>query len=105
MQTINQYCKIKSENHTKAFSTACSHVYRHSSKCCHLQQGRRSVLVKKKYEKVDNGIIYDDVLSTTKSKLYFLLSSNKLLKISDKNNFVVNDVNIKGQEYGVMIFT
>lgn len=45
---------------------------------------------------------YCDVLTTTKSKLYFLLSSSRKLRVIDKNNFVVGDVNIKGKDYGVI---
>ena len=56
------------------------------------------------YEKIKTGILYTDILSTAKSKLYFLLSSNKHLKIINKHNFIVNDINITGENYGVMIF-
>ena len=58
----------------------------------------------RKYEKLGNAITYGDVLTTTKSKLYYLLSSNKKLKIINKNNFTVSEVNIKGKNYGVMVF-
>ena len=63
------------------------------------------IFLLRKYEKIDDTIIYSDVLTTTKNKLYFLLSSNKKLKIIDKNNFVVGDVDIKGEDYGIMVFT
>ena len=62
------------------------------------------IFLLRKHEKIGNEIIYGDVLTTTKSKLYFLLSSNKRLKLINKNNFIVNDVNIVGDEYGIMIF-
>ena len=62
------------------------------------------IFLLRKYEKIKDEIIYSDVLTTTKSKLYFLLSSNRKLKIIDKNSFVVGDVNIKGENYGVMVF-
>ena len=58
----------------------------------------------RKYEKIGNEIIYSDVLTTAKTKLYYLLSSNKKLNIADKNSFFVNDVKIEGSEYGVMAF-
>lgn len=58
----------------------------------------------RKYEKIGDEIIYGDILTTTKNKLYYLLSSNRKLKIIDKNNFVVIDTNIKGHGYGVMVF-
>ena len=56
------------------------------------------------YKKINDRIIYGDVLATTKSKLYYLLSSNKALKIIDKNNFLVSDVDIQGSKYGIMVF-
>lgn len=59
----------------------------------------------RKYEKFGNEMIYGDVSATMKSKLYFLLSSSKKLRIINKNNFVVGDTNIEGEGYGVMIFT
>ena len=63
------------------------------------------IFLLRKYEKIGNEIIYGDVLTTAKSKLYYLLSSNKKLRIIDKNNFVVSDTNIKGSQYGVIVFT
>ncbi len=63
------------------------------------------IFLLRKYEKIEDDIIYSDVLSTTKNKLYYLLSSNRKLKIIDKNNFIVNDINIHGSNYGIMIFT
>ena len=62
------------------------------------------IFILRKYEKTDNEIIYSDILTTAKSKLYFLLSSNKELNIIDKNHFVVSDIDIKGNQYGVMVF-
>ena len=62
------------------------------------------IFLLRKYEKIDDGIIYGDVVSTTKSKLYFLVSSNNKLKIADKNNFFVNDVGISGENFGLMMF-
>lgn len=63
------------------------------------------IFLLRKYEKIDNEIIYSDVLTTTKSKLYFLLSSIRKLRIIDKNSFVVEDMDIKGENYGVMVFS
>ena len=62
------------------------------------------IFLLRKYEKNNNEIIYSDVLSTAKSKMYFLISSNNKLKIIDRNNFFVNDVGIKGNDYGIMVF-
>ena len=63
------------------------------------------IFLLRKYEKIEDNLIYSDVLSTTKNKLYYLLSSNKELKIIGKNNFIVNDINIHGSNYGVMVFS
>jgi len=62
------------------------------------------IFLLRKYEKINDEIIHGDVLTTAKSKLYYLLSSNKKLRIVDKNNFIVNDINIKGDNYGVIVF-
>ncbi|MBI2647120.1 hypothetical protein HYW99_01470, partial [Candidatus Woesearchaeota archaeon] len=62
------------------------------------------IFLLRKNARIGNKIIYGDVLTTTKSKLYYLLSSNKLLEIVDKNSFVVSDINISGPQYGVMVF-
>ncbi len=62
------------------------------------------IFLLRNYKKVNGEVIYGDVLTTAKSKLYYLLSSNKELEIIDKNNFFVNDTNIKGPKYGVMVF-
>ena len=62
------------------------------------------VFLLRKYNKISGEIIYGDVLTTAKNKLYYLLSSNKKLKIIDKNIFVVNNINIKGNQCGVMVF-
>lgn len=62
------------------------------------------IFLLRNYKKVNGEVIYGDVLTTAKSKLYYLLSSNKELEIIDKNNFFVNDTNIKGSKYGVMVF-
>ena len=67
-----------------------------------MQEG---IFLLRKYEKIGDKIVYGDVLTTAKGKLYFLLASNKELKIFDKNNFVVSDIDVKGPQYGVMIFT
>ena len=62
------------------------------------------IFLLRKYEKIDSQIIYGDVLTTAKSKLYYLISSNKQLKIINKNSFIVNDDKIEGKNYGIMVF-
>ena len=62
------------------------------------------IFLLRKYEKTNDGILYWEVISTAKSKLYFLVSSNDKLRIIDKNDFFVNDVNIKGDNYGIILF-
>ncbi len=63
------------------------------------------IFLLRKYEKIDNEIVYGDVLTTTKSKLYYLLSSNNKIEVIDKNSFVVSGISIKGPQYGLMVFT
>ena len=63
------------------------------------------IFLLRNFEKENNEIIYGDVISTAKSKLYFLVSSNNKLRIIDKNNFFVNDVGISGENFGIMVFT
>ena len=62
------------------------------------------IFLLRNYEKNNNEIIYSNVLSTAKSKLYFLLNSNNKLKIANKNSFFVSDINISGDKLGVMVF-
>ena len=66
---------------------------------------KEGVFLLRKHQKIGDEIVYGDVLTTTKNKLYYLISSNKKLMIVNKNNFVVEDENIKGNNYGVMVFT
>jgi len=63
------------------------------------------IFLLRKYKKFNDKIIYNDVLTTSKSKLYYLLYSNKQLSIIDKNSFVLSDINIKGSQHGVMVFS
>ena len=62
------------------------------------------IFLLRKCEKVDEYFVYSDVLTTTKNKLYYLISSNKMLQINGKNNFIINDIKISGPQYGVMVF-
>lgn len=62
------------------------------------------VFLLKCHERINNRIVYGDILTTAKSKLYYLLSSNGELEIFGKNSFVVNDAKIEGKSYGVMFF-
>ncbi|MBI3026651.1 hypothetical protein HYY70_00925 [Candidatus Woesearchaeota archaeon] len=63
------------------------------------------VFLLRKCEKIGNEFIYGDILATEKSKLYFLISSNKRFGIINKTKFVVGDMIIDGPQYGVMLFT
>ena len=63
------------------------------------------IFLLRKHEKIDIQLIYGDILTTAKSKLYYLLSSNKTLKIIDKNCFFVNNDRIEGKDYGIIVFT
>ncbi len=56
------------------------------------------------FEMVDNELVYDDVLTTTKNKLYYLLSSSNKLRVIGKNSFAVNDAIIQGRKFGIMAF-
>jgi len=62
------------------------------------------IFLLRKYEKSNDEIIYGDVVSTAKSKLYYLISGNSKIRIVNKNNFFVNDIDIKGEGYGFMVF-
>ena len=63
------------------------------------------IFLLREYEKINNEVIYGDVVSTAKSKLYFLVSSNNKLRIIDRNNFFVNDIGVSGEDFGVILFT
>lgn len=54
--------------------------------------------------KANGEIAYGDVLATSKSKLSYLLSSNKKLRIAGKNSFFVSGIKIEGSQYGIMVF-
>ena len=88
------------QKHSKQLAVMFSGIL-HSVVIYTMEEG---IFLLRKCEKINNEIIYRDILTTAKTKLYYLLSSNKKLKIIDKNNFVVSDVNIKGQRYGIMVF-
>ena len=62
------------------------------------------IFLLRKHEMSGNEMIYGDVVSTAKSKLYFLVSSNNEIRIIGKNNFFVNGVGISGEKFGVMVF-
>src|SRR3989344_172671 len=99
IETAQKNLKVISK-HSKQLAAMFSGVLQ-SAVVYTMEEG---VFLLRKYEKTNGGIIYGDVISTAKSKLYFLLNSNNTLKIIDKNNFFVNDVDIKGKDYGIMMF-
>ena len=88
------------EKHSKQLAVMFSGILQ----CAVVYTLEEGIFLLRNYEKNNNEIIYSNVLGTAKSKLYFLLNSNNKLKIIDKNNFFVNDVNIKGEKFGVMVF-
>jgi len=62
------------------------------------------ITIVRKHEEKNGFILYSDVVSTSRSKLYYLISSNSQLRIIDKNSFNVGDIDVSGRDYGVMIF-
>jgi len=88
------------EKHSKQLAVMFSGILQ-STVVYTMEEG---IFILKNYEKTNDEIIYSNVLSTAKSKLYFLLNSNNKLKIINKNKFIVNDVNIRGDKFGVMVF-
>ena len=87
--------------HSKELSTLFSSILQSAV----VYTAEEGVVLLRKHEKIDDKIIYGDILTTTKSKLYYLISSNKELKIMGKNSLVINDVIIAGKNYGIMVFT
>ncbi len=63
------------------------------------------IFLLRRYEKKNDELVYSNVVSTTKSKLYFLLNSNNKLKVIGRNNFFVNGIKIQGEKFGIMVFT
>ena len=66
---------------------------------------KEGIFILRKYEKIGDRVIYGDILTTTRDKLYYLISSNKELTVMGKNRFLISDVEISGKEYGFMAFT
>jgi len=92
LRIINRYSKQLAEMFSNILKSAVIYT------------SDEGIFLLKSYQKINNQIAYNDVMTTTKSKLYYLLSSNRKLRIIDKNNFVMNDINIKGENYGVIVF-
>ncbi|MBI2655485.1 hypothetical protein HYX06_03620 [Candidatus Woesearchaeota archaeon] len=88
------------EKHSKQLAVTFSGILQ-SAVVYTLEEG---IFLFRNYEKNNNEIIYRDILSTEKSKLYFLLNSNNKLKGVDKDNFSVNDITVHGDKFGVMVF-
>ncbi|MBI4143311.1 hypothetical protein HY487_00340 [Candidatus Woesearchaeota archaeon] len=65
---------------------------------------QEGIFLLKNHEKAGNRVVYGDILATAKSKLYYLLSSNKELEIIGKNCIIVNDAKIEGNDCGIMLF-
>ncbi len=56
------------------------------------------------YKKINTKIIYNDILECARTKLYYLLSSSKMLEIKGKNHFSVGGESIGGEGFGIMVF-
>ena len=65
----------------------------------------QGIFLLRKHERIGEKAFYSDVLTTTKSKLYYLLSSNKELSISGKNSIIVGGEELKSTDMGIMVFT
>src|SRR3989338_2615626 len=89
----------------KKYSEQLAAVFSGILHCVAIYTAEEGIFLLRKYEKLGDMIVYGDVLTTSKSKLYYLIASNRELKSVDKNNFVISDVNIKGKGYGVMVFS
>ena len=87
------------------YSKQLAEIYATIMRSVVIYTAEEGIFLLRNYQKNDGEIIYSDVLSTTKNKMYFLISSNKKLKIISKNNFAVSDINILGDNYGIMVFT
>lgn len=89
------------QNHSKPLSVMFSGILQGAI----IYTMEEGVFLLRHHEKTGSRIAYSGILTTAKSKLYYLLSSNKELEIIGRNSFIVNDVKIEGNDYGIMLFT
>lgn len=52
----------------------------------------------------ENDVHYNDVLGTANNWLYKLIRENHRIIIRDKNYFIIGNIEIKGEDFGVMVF-
>ncbi|HLC65109.1 MAG TPA: hypothetical protein VJI46_03235 [Candidatus Nanoarchaeia archaeon] len=88
----------------KKHSKQASELFSSMLRSAVIYTSSEGIFLLKSYRKSDKELIYSDIQATAKSKLYFLLSSDKKLEIIDKNCFIVNGTRISGDDYGVMVF-
>jgi hypothetical protein len=62
------------------------------------------VFLLRKVENNEGEILYADVISTSRSKLFYLLSSSRKMKVLGKNKFFAADELVEGKDKGVMVF-
>ncbi len=99
IKTAESNLKILSEN-----SLPLAEIFPKILKSVLVYTTDEGIFLLKNCEKIGEEIAYNEVLTTTKNKLYFLLSSNRKLRIESKKSFFVDDINIKGRRYGICIF-
>lgn len=95
------------KNHFKTIqkhSGQAASIFSGILKCVSIYTAEEGIFLLRNYEKKGNEIIYGDILTTAKNKLYYLLSSNKKLEIENKNSFTAGEIKIMGSNYGVMVF-
>ena len=73
-------------------------------KCLVIYTGKEGIILARNFSRNENSISYSSVISTSNSKLYYLVSSKEKLQIENKNKFTVNEITIEGIDYGIIIF-
>ena len=73
--------------------------------CAVVYTMNEGVFLLRGYKKNGEEITYSGVVSTSKSKLHYLLSSGKRIKVLSKNRFFLEDELVEGKNKGVMAFS
>ncbi len=89
----------------KKHSLQTSEIFSSILQSCVVYTKDEGIHLLRQCQKADGELTYSDALTTTKSKMYYLLSSNKKLRIIGKNSFEVNEIAVSGKDYGIMLFT